>query len=1018
MQLFILNPFLKSLFIGLLLCIMPTFSPAYCQKRHIELQRNEKFISLEDGLPNRHINGVFIDRKQRSWFLTDNKISLYERGKIQSFKISDQFSNHGFNAAVEDAEGNFWISENFDWYFPFDVQRCVVFNPKTHASIPVAQYIHQRLNIHSIAATPEGTVFISTKQGDVYRFDASGKLLKHIVSLTDSPVKLLYAGSKGLVVCLSKSREKDDALLQLDINGRILRRISTHALIHAVIDTGEKLFYTYAQNGWLSLCEIGGTVNKQFKTETDDYLCRFLYLPEQHYFVFNQGNALSVFDQQFNLLYKKSFPFLIHSFSYDDFGNVAIATSDGAGFLRFNPKKIRTYLVNTVSENNNDNFSCRQILKIDSNQLIVNTNKRRQLIDLQKGTVKALHEFQNLSGPNYRFVLTALKDPNGDLLFGESTLVKTSLQSAKDETLCNITGTKIWAMSLYKQGYLLGLEKAGMMYYDKLQRKAIPLPSLSRPFKNDIIYGFAVLPDRVLVASEAGLYQFSDEHSIRQIRFPLHDAHQMACFSIIQDKKDPNRLLIATLHGIWVYDNAAQTLFPFIKDKAYHHKKYHSAYRTRNGVWASSEEGVWQFDDAGHLLKIHTAADGLSSNECNRLAHYQDENDVLYLGGVNGINILNPADFLPQKGNRFQIYLDSVSVYADGVKNRQFIQFNPSQLSLDRDEEEVAMTVTYEDFKYSCDKKYYYRLDQPSSDEWIPIPHGHLILSHLKPGHTGIEIRAVSCDDFAGACFRKITIYRPKPLYAEWYFWVIVLAAFSTMTWLSIRFATYQLQRRNEALQKRVDEQTQSLKENLTLKETLLSLLVHDVRYPVQSFYDVSKKLAYLTQKNDQQRLILLGKEAESKSRKVLWLIEELVYWVRNTQQNEKVPLKECDLSKIVLQIFDSYSEEMDQKELSCPFDGTPACARVDYGLMLIVLRNIIFNAIVHAKPQTQIEVSITQTDGQHQFIIRNETTPERSPEERGMGVGMTLICPLLKKAGVHLETTEMSGVFTSKITY
>lgn len=1018
MQLFILNPFPKIFRVGLFVCLLFTSSGTYCQKQYTELQKNEKFLSIKDGLPNRHINGVFIDRSQRSWFLTDNKISLYERGRIQNFTISEQFSNHGFNAAAEDADGNFWISENFDWYFPFDVQRCVVFNPNTHASIPVAQYIHQRLNIHSIVATPDGIVFVSTKQGDVYRFDASDKSLKRIAQVGNGPVKLLYAGKKGLVACISKSREKDEALLQLDINGRVLRRIPTHAVIHGVIDTGERLFYTYAQNGLLNLCEIGGTVKKQFKTETDDYLCRFLYLPQQHYFVFNQGNALSVFDKQFNLLYKKSFPFLIHSFNHDDFGNVAIATSDGVGIFRFHPKKIHTYLVNTVSGNNNDNFSCRQMLKIDSNQLIVNTNKRRQLIDLQRGTVKSLHEFQNLSTPCCLFVLTALKDPNGDLLFGESTLVKTSLQSAKDETLCTITGTKIWAMSLYRQGYLLGLEKAGLMYYDKLQRKAIPLPSLSRPFKNDIIYGFAVLPDLVLVASEAGLYEFSDEHSIRQIRFPFDESLQMACFSIVQDKKDPKRLLIATLHGIWIYDSSKRTLLPFIKDKTYHHKKYLSAYRTRKGVWASSEEGVWQFDDDGHLLKIHTEADGLSSNECNRLAHYQDENDVLYMGGVNGINILNPADFSPKKENRFQIYFDSVAVYADGVKKQQFAQLNPSQLSLERDEEEVAMTVSYEDFKYSCDKKYYYRLGQPVSDEWIPIPRGHLILSHLKSGHTIIEIRAVSCDDYAGASFRKITIYRPKPLYAEWYFWVGVLAAFATMTWLLVRFATYRLQRRNEALQKRVDEQTQSLKENLTLKETLLSLLVHDVRYPVQSFYDVSKKLAYLTQKNDQQRLILLGKEAESKSRKVLWLIEELVYWVRNTQQKEQIQRKECDLSGIVVQLFDSYSEEMDQKELTYRFDDAPAFARVDYGLMLIVLRNIIFNAIVHAKPQTQIEVLITQTGEQHQFIIRNEITSEHSPEERGMGVGMTLIRPLLKKADIHLENTEMPEIFTSKITY
>ena len=202
----------------------------------------------------------------------------------------------------------------------------------------------------------------------------------------------------------------------------------------------------------------------------------------------------------------------------------------------------------------------------------------------------------------------------------------------------------------------------------------------------------------------------------------------------------------------------------------------------------------------------------------------------------------------------------------------------------------------------------------------------------------------------------------------------------------------------------------------MTLKETLLSLLVHDVRYPIQSFYDLSKKLAYLTQKNDHERLFLLGKETENKSRKVLWLIDELVYWVKSTNKNWELSLTERNLGELVKQIFDIYTDELNEKSLSFEIVNADIWAKFDYGLLVIILRNLLFNAIVHSAPQSKIKVSIIESKKNYFLEIENQRNIENRILHNGLGMGLTLLLPLLEKAGIKLDKLESNDTFIAKL--
>jgi K+-sensing histidine kinase KdpD len=204
-----------------------------------------------------------------------------------------------------------------------------------------------------------------------------------------------------------------------------------------------------------------------------------------------------------------------------------------------------------------------------------------------------------------------------------------------------------------------------------------------------------------------------------------------------------------------------------------------------------------------------------------------------------------------------------------------------------------------------------------------------------------------------------------------------------------------------------VEEQTAALQESLKLKEQLLGLLVHDVRYPVQSFHGISKKLNYLIQKNDFERLTLLGKETETRSKKVLWLIDELVYWIKGANKNWEPTKQSCNLGEIIEQLFEVYSEELTEKWLSYEIFGKNIISNTDQSLLIIVLRNVIFNTVIHAIPHTKIVITVTQQEGLSTIRLQNQYDPQVKSHHQGLGVGLSILESILEKANFTIHTSS-----------
>jgi signal transduction histidine kinase len=125
-------------------------------------------------------------------------------------------------------------------------------------------------------------------------------------------------------------------------------------------------------------------------------------------------------------------------------------------------------------------------------------------------------------------------------------------------------------------------------------------------------------------------------------------------------------------------------------------------------------------------------------------------------------------------------------------------------------------------------------LIEPMGQKWYPIGRdGKIVINRLPYGHYVLRVRARR-----GPEEHSDTAIDFEVL-PHWYntrlFLIIVAAGFVFLAWLVYKLRMRWLLRQNMRLQQKVEERTRELEESSYLKESLISVIMHDLRSPLFS---------------------------------------------------------------------------------------------------------------------------------------------------------------------------------------
>jgi signal transduction histidine kinase len=264
-----------------------------------------------------------------------------------------------------------------------------------------------------------------------------------------------------------------------------------------------------------------------------------------------------------------------------------------------------------------------------------------------------------------------------------------------------------------------------------------------------------------------GLFKF-DETNNQIVQYPHNpkDFHSLSNNNIWCIYEAPNKdLWIATSAGLNKLDSSRTRFTHYLMKDGLPNDCIYGILPDDSGcLWLSTNNGLCCFDpakDIGPQFINYSVSDGLQSNEFNMGAFYKNENDELFFGGINGLNIFNPNS-METNQTPPAVILTDFKIFNSSVKYDSAI-FAKKRIILSHKAKSISFNFASLDFSSPQKNQYAYKLEGFNTD-WIYCNTiNYATYTNLDPGTYMFKVKASNNDQIwneTGTAI-KLVIYPP-----------------------------------------------------------------------------------------------------------------------------------------------------------------------------------------------------------------------------------------------------------------
>ena len=220
-----------------------------------------------------------------------------------------------------------------------------------------------------------------------------------------------------------------------------------------------------------------------------------------------------------------------------------------------------------------------------------------------------------------------------------------------------------------------------------------------------------------------------------------------------------------------------------------------------------------------------------------------------------------------------------------------------------------------------------------------------------------------------------------------------------------------------------IQTQKQKLEYLNQTKDWLMGILAHDLREPAIGFADLSKKIKYLIQKGDFNRLNVLGSAVDMAAIDLIQLLDNLLDWSLLQRKKFVFAPKSIDISDLCRSAAHPFFPKLEAKNIILHIQGCDDCYGYgDKHALITVIRNLLSNAIKFSPSGGAITIAATSNEDQL-YIDVKDSGPGVSPDqadrifsfqpdksragsegEKGVGLGLALSKQIINLQGGDLK--------------
>lgn len=218
-------------------------------------------------------------------------------------------------------------------------------------------------------------------------------------------------------------------------------------------------------------------------------------------------------------------------------------------------------------------------------------------------------------------------------------------------------------------------------------------------------------------------------------------------------------------------------------------------------------------------------------------------------------------------------------------------------------------------------------------------------------------------------------------------------------------------------------------------KDKFFSIISHDIKSPLISFYSYSKMLMDEADKLNQDELKSIYQKLNNSSKKMSSLLDNLLNWASIESGKINIKYENCELKKIVDSNFKFFDDIADEKKIILKNSlSNDLIIKTDFEIINVVLRNLISNAIKYSYENEVVEVTsiiesdfikinvidngigINPTENNNIFNIDKRNSTKGTKGEVGHGLGLIISQELIKLLNGKISfnsTPNNTTVFT-----
>ena len=1070
------------------LALLVSFSETGAQSEQVRFEH----ITTEEGLSENVINCIFQDSRGFMWIGTDDGLNRFDGYNFEIFR-SDGDREGAINSNIiydiaEDSRGDLWIgttgwginhfdpiTEKFSEYraSPSDPNSLIhdhimslyvdtrdrvwvgtfdglsIITPSSSDRDSLTFYSikldvdGQRFTVEDIIEDPSGVLWLATTIGlfTVELVDDGHELTR--VSCCEGPdnsVEALTIDADGWLVVVTKQ-----GLFQQKTQGKSPRfkkglNDGLNSSI-AVDDQG---------NLW------AGGLNGLFKYSVDEQSS----YSEQIQFTAQRENPTSLNDNVVRCIYK------------DQFGIIWVGTG-GGGINKFDPdRKPFFHLGMDLVRDGRRYTKIRSIVRDQSNLLWIGTEGGGLFKEFRNSEEGAEPGFRSIGLSHSIFVLEEVHDSKGIRLLAGSP-VQPFLQEVRvagsEHEISNVDSMR-WSVfsllqdrdsTLWLGSYNWGLfrKENEKNRYEQFVNHPEDRTSLANNIVRSVIQdrgghiwigtanGLSILPAFQTRASKPAFinYHYVAGDSTSLSHNYILDLHQ----------SKGGEIWIGTFGGgvLRVLDPNAISDLTFLRydtDSGLPNNTIKCIEEDDDGnLWMASNRGLSKLNPITDKIENYSITDGLQGSEFLEGASFKDEDGRLYFGGVNGINVFNPAEIYPDTDAPILLFtkltVNGQEIHPGQKVGRRVILdksiSSASHITLRSGQNDFSIEFAGIHSDNPKQHQYEYFLEG-YHEQWVKTPadNRYATFTNLRHGNYVLNVRVSNGD---GVWVKEPTSLEIKilpPVWLTWYAYLFYALLIGLALLLYRRFTFISIVEKNRLTLKNMERE--KLEELNQMKLRFFTNISHELRTPLTLIIAPLENILEKGRQISAEQLQLNYHYMIKNAKYLLRLVNQLLDFRKLDQGSINLKVGRADLASFIHETTEAFQFLADKKNihLKTTSSDEQIYTHFDPDVIEKVIYNLLSNAFKFNETGATISVDVTESNQEVEGLIssiieirvvdngpgiaaknadlifqRFYKDPEQHENKNGTGIGLAYTKSLVE---LHRGTIELKSVLGGGSTF